>query len=59
VGAEFGLQMLLRLWRDRAGTSSIEYAFLITITVVLIVAGVAAAGIWVSGAWSHLLAALW
>jgi hypothetical protein len=28
--------MLLRLWRDRAGTSSIEYAFLITITVVLI-----------------------
>jgi Flp pilus assembly pilin Flp len=51
--------MLLRLWRDRAGSSLIEYSLLITITVVLVVAAVAAAGIWVSGAWSHLLAALW
>jgi Flp pilus assembly pilin Flp len=59
VGAEFGLQMLLRLWRDRAGSSLIEYSLLVTITVVLVVAAVAAAGIWVSGAWSHLLAALW
>jgi Flp pilus assembly pilin Flp len=50
--------VFLWLWRDRAGSSLIEYSFLITITVVLVLAGVAAVGIWASGTWSHLLAAL-
>jgi Flp pilus assembly pilin Flp len=51
--------MSLRLWRDRAGSSLIEYSLLITIAVVLVLAGVVAVGIWVSGAWSRLIAVLW
>jgi Flp pilus assembly pilin Flp len=51
--------MFSRLWRDRAGSSLIEYSFLITITAVLVLAGVAAVGVWASGTWSHLLATLW
>jgi Flp pilus assembly pilin Flp len=51
--------MFERLWRDQRGASLIEYSFLITIAVLLILAGVVAVGIWASGAWSHLLATLW
>ena len=43
-----------RPWRDKAGSSLIEYAFLIAITIALIIIGVAVAGLWVSGIWAHL-----
>ena len=43
-----------RRWRDKAGSSLIEYAFLIAITIALIIIGVAVAGLWASGMWAHL-----
>jgi Flp pilus assembly pilin Flp len=47
-----------RLWRDNAGSSLIEYSFLITIMIALVVVLVAAAGVWVSEAWARLLTIL-
>jgi Flp pilus assembly pilin Flp len=44
-----------RPWRDQAGSSLIEYSILIAITIALIIVGVAAAGLWASGSWAHLL----
>jgi Flp pilus assembly pilin Flp len=52
------MKLLARLWRDRVGSSLIEYAFLITITVVLVVAGVAFAGRWAANMWTNILPAL-
>ena len=52
------MKLLARLWGDHAGGSLIEYSFLITITVVLVVAGVAAAGIWAANVWVSLWAVL-
>jgi Flp pilus assembly pilin Flp len=43
-----------RPWRDKAGSSLIEYAFLIAITIALIIIGVAVAGLWASGIWAYL-----
>ena len=43
-----------RPWRDKAGRSLIEYAFLFAITIALIIIGVAVAGLWASGMWAHL-----
>ena len=48
----------LRLWRDSRGSSLIEYSFLITIMIALVVIGVAVAGVWVFNMWVHLLASL-
>jgi hypothetical protein len=41
-----------------AGSSLIEYSFLITLAVILVVAGVAAVGIWAANVWTNLLPAL-
>ena len=46
------LEMSLRFWRDRSGSSLIEYSFLITVLAALVVVGVRAAGNWVSGVFS-------
>lgn len=43
-----------RLWRDRAGSSMIEYAFLVAIMVAIIIVGVAVAGSWAVGMWTRL-----
>jgi Flp pilus assembly pilin Flp len=43
-----------RPWRDKSGSSLIEYAFLIAIAIALIIIGVAVAGLWASGIWTHL-----
>jgi Flp pilus assembly pilin Flp len=48
----------LRLWRDSAGSSLIEYSFVITIMIALVVIAVATAGVWVAEAWAHLLSTL-
>jgi Flp pilus assembly pilin Flp len=50
--------LLVCLWRDCSGSSLIEYSFLITITIVLVVVGVALAGRWAANTWIHLLPAL-
>jgi Flp pilus assembly pilin Flp len=50
--------VLACLWRDRSGSSLIEYSFLITLTVILVVVGVAFAGRWAAGMWTNLLHAL-
>jgi Flp pilus assembly pilin Flp len=47
-----------RLWRDRAGISVLEYAFLVGIITTLVVVGVAVAGAWAHGVWAHLLTSL-
>jgi len=52
------MKLVARLWRDCVGGSLIEYSFLITIVVVLVVAGIAAVGIWVANMWTHLAPAL-
>ena len=48
----------LRLWRDSAGSSLIEYSFVITIMIALVVLVVATAGVWVAETWAHLLSTL-
>jgi Flp pilus assembly pilin Flp len=48
----------LRLWRDSAGSSLIEYSFVITIMIALVLIAVATAGVWVAEAWTRLLSAL-
>jgi Flp pilus assembly pilin Flp len=50
--------MFVRLWRNRAGASLIEYAFIVGIVTAIFVAGVAFAGGWVGGLWVRLLGAL-
>jgi Flp pilus assembly pilin Flp len=50
--------MLARLWRDCSGSSLIEYSFLITITVILVVAGIALVGLWAASMWTNLLPTL-
>jgi len=50
--------LLVRLWRDCSGGSLIEYSFLITITVALVVLGVSLAGAWAANMWTSLLAEL-
>jgi Flp pilus assembly pilin Flp len=52
LGAE--VKIFLRLWRGRSGSALIEYSFLITIMIALIVIVVAVAGHWVAGMWVHL-----
>jgi Flp pilus assembly pilin Flp len=52
------VKISLRPWRARSGSALIEYSFLITIMIALIVIGVAVAGHWVAGMWVHLLASL-
>jgi Flp pilus assembly pilin Flp len=46
------------LWRDCSGSSLIEYFFLITLTIILVVVGVAFAGRWAASMWTNLLPAL-
>jgi Flp pilus assembly pilin Flp len=46
------------LWQDCSGSSLIEYSFLIVLATVLVVAGVAAIGIWAASMWTNLLPAL-
>jgi Flp pilus assembly pilin Flp len=48
----------LRLWRDSAGSSLIEYSFVITIMIALVMIAVATAGVWVAETWAHLLSTL-
>ena len=48
----------MRLWRDSAGSSLIEYSFVITIMIALVLIAVATAGVWVAEAWTRLLSAL-
>ena len=48
----------LRLWRSSAGSALIEYSFLISIVIALIVIAVAAAGVWASDVWTRLLPTL-
>jgi len=49
------MDRLRRHWRDKTGSSLIEYTFLIAITIALIIVGIAVAGLWASGMWAHLL----
>jgi Flp pilus assembly pilin Flp len=46
----------MRLWRDQAGASLIDYAILAALITVLVVIGVAVAGTWLLGTWAHVLA---
>jgi Flp pilus assembly pilin Flp len=48
----------LRLWRDSAGSSLIEYSFVITIMIALVLIAVATAGVWVAETWTRLMAIL-
>ena len=48
----------LRLWCDSAGSSLIEYSFIITIMIALVLIAVTTAGVWVANAWTHLLSVL-
>ena len=48
----------LRLWRDSAGSSLIEYSFVITIMIALVLIAVATAGVWVAETWTRLMATL-
>jgi Flp pilus assembly pilin Flp len=50
--------VLACLWRDCSGSSLIEYSLLITITIVLVVVGVAFAGRWAASMWTNLVPAL-
>jgi len=50
--------VLARLWQDCSGSSLMEYSFLIALTIVLVIAGVAAIGIWAANVWTNLLPAL-
>jgi Flp pilus assembly pilin Flp len=50
--------VLACLRRDCSGSSLIEYSLLITITIVLVVVGVAAVGIWAASMWTNLLPTL-
>ena len=50
--------VLARLRQDFSGGSLIEYSFLITLTIVLVFAGVATVGIWAASVWTNLLPAL-
>jgi Flp pilus assembly pilin Flp len=50
--------VLARLRHDRSGSSLIEYSFLITIMIVIVVVGVALAGWWVANMWTNLLPVL-
>jgi Flp pilus assembly pilin Flp len=52
------LRKFLHLWRDCSGSSLIEYSFLITITIALVVLGVSLAGAWAANMWTNLLATL-
>jgi Flp pilus assembly pilin Flp len=48
----------LRLWCDSAGSSLIEYSFVITVMIALVLIAVATAGVWVAEEWTRLLATL-
>ena len=48
----------MRLWRDSAGSSLIEYSFVITVMIALVLIAVATAGVWVAEEWTRLLATL-
>jgi Flp pilus assembly pilin Flp len=50
--------MFLRLWRDRSGSSVIEYSFLITIMIALVVVAIVATGNWFASMWEAFLAVL-
>jgi Flp pilus assembly pilin Flp len=50
--------VLACLRQDCSGSSLIEYSFLIVLTIVLVVAGVAAVGIWAAHVWTNLVPAL-
>jgi Flp pilus assembly pilin Flp len=50
--------VLACLSRDCTGSSLIEYSLLITITIVLVVVGVAFAGRWAASMWTNLVPAL-
>jgi len=55
----FHLRYFLACLRhDCSGSSLIEYSFLIALTIVLVVAGVAAVGIWAAKMWTNLLPTL-
>jgi Flp pilus assembly pilin Flp len=47
--------MFERLWRDERGASLIDYAILAALITVLVILGVAVAGIWMYSMWAHLL----
>jgi Flp pilus assembly pilin Flp len=48
----------LLFWRNSAGSALIEYSFLLTIMIALVVLAIASAGVWVSDMWTHLLSIL-
>ena len=50
--------VLACLRQDCSGSSLMEYSFLIALTIVLVVAGVAAVGIWAAKMWFNLLPTL-
>jgi Flp pilus assembly pilin Flp len=50
--------MFSRLRHDRSGSSLLEYCFLMTITIALVVIGVAATGSWIAGMFERFLAAV-
>jgi Flp pilus assembly pilin Flp len=49
---------ILRLWRDSAGSSLLEYSVLITIISAVIVIGVGIASVWISEKWMDLFSAI-
>jgi Flp pilus assembly pilin Flp len=50
--------VLAYLSRDCSGSSLIEYSFLITLTIILVLVGVAFAGRWAASMWTNLLPTL-
>ena len=46
------LPMLRHVWRDRSGSSLIEYSVTVALMVTLVVVGVRFAGAWVAGVFS-------
>jgi pilus assembly protein Flp/PilA len=47
-----------RLWKDEGGASLLEYSLLIGIIAAITVGIITAVGVWVTGRWSALQAAL-
>jgi hypothetical protein len=50
--------ILARLRQDCSGSSLIEYSFLITLTIVLVIVGVALAGRCAADLWANLMPTL-